>query len=118
MTNPGQDPGQQAATRGDVPVISVPKGGGAVRDLGEKFEVNAVNGTASLSIPVQIEGGRSGFKPQVILSYDAGSGNGPFGWGWSVSQPEITRKTDKGLPRYDDVGESDTYILSGAEDLV
>jgi hypothetical protein len=32
--------------------------------------------------------------------------------------PTITRKTDKGLPRYYDVEESDEYILSGAEDLV
>jgi hypothetical protein len=30
----------------------------------------------------------------------------------------ITRKTDKGLPRYVDEAESDTYLLSGAEDLV
>ena len=32
--------------------------------------------------------------------------------------PSITRKTDKGLPRYDDAAESDVFILSGAEDLV
>ncbi|MBV8377831.1 MAG: toxin, partial [Verrucomicrobia bacterium] len=28
------------------------------------------------------------------------------------------RKTDKGLPRYDDAGESDVFILSNAEDLM
>ncbi|WP_366836081.1 SpvB/TcaC N-terminal domain-containing protein [Nitrosomonas sp.] len=32
--------------------------------------------------------------------------------------PAITRKTDKGLPRYNDADESDVFILSGAEDLV
>ena len=32
--------------------------------------------------------------------------------------PAITRKTDKGLPRYRDAEESDVFILSGAEDLV
>src|SRR5207247_569965 len=32
--------------------------------------------------------------------------------------PAITRKTDKGLPRYLDSDESDVFILSGAEDLV
>jgi hypothetical protein len=32
--------------------------------------------------------------------------------------PAITRKTDKGLPRYCDVDESDVFILSGVEDLV
>ena len=30
----------------------------------------------------------------------------------------ITRKTDKGLPGYEDADESDVFILSGAEDLV
>ncbi|MFT3770203.1 MAG: SpvB/TcaC N-terminal domain-containing protein [Minicystis sp.] len=30
----------------------------------------------------------------------------------------MTRKTDRGLPRYDDAAESDVFILSGAEDLV
>jgi Salmonella virulence plasmid 65kDa B protein len=47
-----------------------------------------------------------------------GSGNGPFGLGWKLSLPEITRKTDKGLPKYQDAEESDVFILSGAEDLV
>ncbi len=32
--------------------------------------------------------------------------------------PTITRKTDKGLPRYRDEVDSDEFILSGAEDLV
>jgi hypothetical protein len=34
------------------------------------------------------------------------------------SIPAITRKTDKGLPRYCDAEVSDVFILSGAEDLV
>src|SRR5262249_40199925 len=37
---------------------------------------------------------------------------------FALSVPMITRKTDKGLPRYYDVEESDEYIFSGAEDLV
>src|SRR5262249_44667792 len=40
---------------------------------------------------------------------------GPFGFGWSVGIPQISRRTDKGLPRYD---ESDVFVLSGSEDLV
>ena len=32
--------------------------------------------------------------------------------------PAITRKTDKGLPRYNDDPDPDTFILTGAEDLV
>ena len=100
------------------PSISLPKGGGAIRGIGEKFSANPVTGTGSLTVPIATSPGRSGFGPQLSLSYDSGAGNGLFGLGWSLSLPSITRKTDKGLPRYDDASESDVYILSGAEDLV
>ncbi len=100
------------------PSVSLPKGGGAVRGIGEKFAANPVTGTGSMSVPVATSPGRSGFGPQLSLSYDSGSGNGPFGLGWTLSLPSITRKTDKGLPRYQDEEESDVFILSGAEDLV
>ena len=101
-----------------APTISLPKGGGAIRGIGEKFAANPVTGTGSLSVPIATSPGRSGFGPQLSLSYDSGSGNGPFGIGWSLSLPAITRRTDKGLPKYCDAEESDVFILSGAEDLV
>jgi RHS repeat-associated protein len=101
-----------------APSISLPKGGGAIRGIGEKFAASPVTGTGSMSVPIATSPGRSGFGPQLSLSYDSGAGNGPFGFGWSLSLPAITRKTDKGLPQYDDANESDVYILSGAEDLV
>jgi RHS repeat-associated protein len=100
------------------PAISLPKGGGAIKGMGEKFAANPVTGTGSMSVPIATTPGRSGFGPQLSLSYDSGSGNGIFGMGWSLSLPMVTRKTDKGLPRYGDVEESDVFILSGAEDLV
>src|SRR5438552_14194159 len=88
------------------PSISLPKGGGAIRGMGEKFSANPVTGTASLSVPLAISPGRSTFGPQLSLSYDSGAGNGPFGLGWTLSVSVITRKTDKGLPQYRDVDES------------
>lgn len=100
------------------PTISLPKGGGAIRGIGEKFAANPVTGSGSMSVPIATSPGRSGFGPQLSLSYDSGAGNGPFGFGWSFSLPSITRKTDKGLPQYFDAQESDVFILSGAEDLV
>src|SRR5688572_35210 len=101
-----------------APRISLPKGGGAIRGLGEKFAANPVTGTGSMSVPLAVSPGRSGVGPQLALSYDSGAGNGPFGFGWSLSLPSITRKTDKGLPKYLDALDSDVFILSGAEDLV
>src|SRR5262249_19781463 len=101
-----------------LPSIALPKGGGAIRGIGEKFAANPVTGTGSLSVPIFTTAGRSGFGPQLLLSYDSGAGNGPFGFGWRLSLPAITCKTDKGLPQYRDAEDSDVFILSGAEDLV
>lgn len=101
-----------------APSVSLPKGGGAIRSLGEKFAANPVTGTGAMSVPIATSPGRSGFGPQLSLAYDSGAGNGPFGFGWSLSVPSITRKTDKGLPQFLDAIDSDVFMLSGAEDLV
>jgi RHS repeat-associated protein len=101
-----------------LPSVTLPKGGGAIRGLEEKLTVTAATGTASLGISLPLSPGRSGFTPPLRLAYDSGSGNGPLGFGWSLGVPAITRKTDKGLPRYCDGEESDVFILAGAEDLV
>jgi RHS repeat-associated protein len=104
--------------RFSAPAVSLPKGGGAIKGIGEKFAANPVTGTGSLSIPLPLSPGRSGFTPALALSYDSGAGNGPYGFGWSVRYPSITRRTDRGLPQYLDSKESDVFILSAAEDLV
>lgn len=110
--------GARATSPYEPPAVQAPKGGGAVRGLGEKFGANAVTGTASMSLPLAISRGRSGFQPTLSLSYDSGAGNGPFGFGWSLSTPSITRRTDRGIPRYGSNDATDVFILSGAEDLV
>jgi len=90
--------------------------------MGEKFAANPVTGSGSMTVPIATSPGRGGFGPQLSLGYDSGAGNGPFGFGWSLSLPSITRKTDKGLPRYLDWSsepqEADVFLLSGSEDLV
>ncbi|KAH8588417.1 SpvB domain-containing protein, partial [Bisporella sp. PMI_857] len=112
------DPQTEKSTVPKPPAISLPKGGGAIRDIGEKFTANPVTGTGSMSIPLASSMGRSGFGPNLLLSYNSGQGNGAFGTGWQLSLAHITRKTDKGLPRYLDSEELDTFLISGVEDLV
>jgi len=94
--------------RVNAPQITLPKGGGAVRGIDEKFTTNAATatGTGSVSIPLPLSTGRSGFGPQLSLSYDSGRGNGAFGIGWGHSLPSITLRTDKGVPRYRNTNES------------
>src|SRR5512136_3243058 len=116
-TNAGPVGKEERSTAIQAPSISLPKGGGAIRGIGEKFAANPVTGTGSMSVPIATSPGRSGFGPQLSLSYNSGAGNGPFGFGWSLSLPSITRKTDKGLPLYLDgaqaQADSDVFILSG-----
>lgn len=63
------------------PAITLPKGGGAVRGIGEKFAANPVTGIGAMSVPIATSPGRTGFGPSLSLSYNSSSGNGPFGFG-------------------------------------
>ena len=60
----------QVSTR----TISLPKAGGAIRGIGEKFSVNPATG--ALTVPIFTSPGRSDFYPQLSLVCDSGSGNG------------------------------------------
>ncbi|MDO6433174.1 SpvB/TcaC N-terminal domain-containing protein [Flavitalea sp. BT771] len=111
------DRGKSRSNAIEIPSISLPKGGGAIKGIDEKFNVNAVNGTASLSIPLPFSQAR-GISPQMALSYNSGAGNGVFGMGWDLDLPTIKRRTDDGLPHYIDAIDSDSFLLSQAEDLV
>ncbi|WP_171064558.1 SpvB/TcaC N-terminal domain-containing protein, partial [Actinomadura soli] len=102
-------------------MISKPKGGGAIRDIGETFAANPANGTGTLTVPVPVSPGRRGFAPSMALVYDSGTGGGVFGLGWNLDVPAITRRTDRGVPRYRDAGppaDEDTFQLLGGDDLV
>jgi Salmonella virulence plasmid 65kDa B protein len=97
-------------------VIALPKGGGALQGIGEKFAPDLFTGTGNFTVPIALPPGRNGFQPELNLVYSTGNGNGPFGLGWNVSIPGVSRKTSQGIPRYDDA--KDVFLLSGAEDLV
>jgi len=103
----------------ETPEISLPKGGGALKGIDEKFKVNAANGTANINIALPFSPGRNGFAPSLALSYNSGSGNGVFGLGWTLESSSIKRKTDKRLPHYNSLNlEKDVFTISGFEDLV
>jgi hypothetical protein len=72
-----------------APTLSLPKGGGAIRGIDEKFSTNLATGTASFTVPIATSRGRSGFALDLGLGYDSGAGNGPFGIGWHISVPDM-----------------------------
>src|SRR5262245_37825501 len=92
----GTTGGVSAQGTGGAPTnaaISVPRGGGAIRSIGETFQAAPFTGTGNFSVPIFTSPGRSGFGPQLTLQYSTGHGNGPFGLGWQLSVPQISRKT-------------------------
>jgi hypothetical protein len=92
--------------------ISLPKGGGAIRGIGEKFATNPVTATGSMTVPIATSPGRSGFGLNYRTPYVSGSGSGPFGLGWHLSLPSITRKADEHLTRYRHATVSDLFTLA------
>jgi virulence plasmid B protein len=97
-------------------IISLPKGGGAIQGIGETFSPDLFTGTGNFSVPIALPPGRNGFQPQLSLGYSTGNGNGPFGLGWALGIPGVSRKTSKGVPRYQE--SEDVFILSSSVDLV
>jgi hypothetical protein len=96
LTVSGEDKNASSFSRNsniEAPKIELPKGGGSIKGIEEKFNVNAVTGTSSFSIPIPVSQSRQGFTPVLQLSYNSASGNGPFGLGWQLGTPSIVRKT-------------------------
>ena len=123
---PGRDPPptgeQHKPAPSYAPSVSLPTGGGALRSIGEKFSSNLFTGAGTMTVPIATSPGRGGFGPTLALDYSTGFGNGPFGLGWQLGVPAISRKTEKGVPEYrdeePDPWRRDIFILAGAEDLV
>ncbi len=101
--------------------ISLPKGPGSIEGLGESFQPSLNTGTAKYGIGIKLPPGVAGHQPSLGLRYEGGGGNGPLGFGWSLSMSSIQRRTDKGIPTYGaDVGfkRTDLFINESKEELV
>src|SRR5690606_677993 len=72
-------------------------------------------GNAAMSYPLNIPAGRNGMQPQLAISYNSGGGNGWMGLGWNLQLPSITIDTRWGVPRYDTLLETETYLLNGEQ---
>lgn len=108
----------RSVTAVKVPTLELPKGGGAIRGIGETFSTNLAMGTGGMSIPVAVSPGRGGAAPQLAVTYSSGSGQSLFGVGWSMAVPSVRRRTDKQLPTYNDRDEEDVFLFAGEEELV
>ena len=97
-----------------TPELNFPKGGGTIQGLGEAVGNGGMLGTATLSIPLPISPARS-LTPGLALSYSSGAGNSPFGLGFFLTIPTISRRVVKGVPSYTD---EDEFLYFNREVLV
>jgi hypothetical protein len=63
--------------------INLPTAGNALRGIGQKFATNPVTGRGTMTAPIAISPGQSGFGPELSISYGSGAGNSPVGFGWT-----------------------------------
>ncbi|MGD1859004.1 MAG: SpvB/TcaC N-terminal domain-containing protein [Leptolyngbyaceae cyanobacterium] len=98
----------------DVPQVRLPKGGGAIKGIGETFQSSPFTGTGSFAIPLGVPVAR-GLEPDLQLTYSSAGSQGVFGMGFNLSVPHVTRRTEKRLPDYSNL---DEFVFSDAEYLV
>jgi len=114
--NENEEPAQPAASGKQdnlvhAPTLNLPKGGGAIRGMERSSRQIPsqhwlhVNSHCHQSWPIRL-------WPATFAFLRLRCRQGPFGLGWNLPLPSITRKTDKGLPYYNDADESDVFILS------
>jgi hypothetical protein len=71
----------------------------SIATIGNSWSAVGPTGTAGFELPVPTTAGR-GYDPQLTLRHNSNSGNGPFGVGWGIDISRISRRTNKGVPRY------------------
>ncbi len=98
-------------------ILNLPSGGGSVSGQGSEFGVDLNTGTATAKFDLTLPAGPNGIMPPCSLQYSAGSGDGPFGMGWSLGLMTIRRKITPAADAPDPTAPG-AYSLVGVGDLV
>jgi hypothetical protein len=114
MLEPQTDKKDETPSVLSVPNTTLPKGGGSLQKLDGLIPNVDMNGTLRLSIALPLTPARY-LTPSLSLQYQSTQGNSAFGLGWDVSVATIRRRTNKGVPFYND---QDIFIGSDGEYLV
>ena len=104
--------------------ISLPKGGGAVSGLGEKFSPDLFTGTGNFAVPIAVPAAGGGAAAAVAGVQHRGRERAVRA-GLAAEPARGVPQDLRGIPRYIDAAgpgtdglRADVFVLSGAEDLV
>jgi hypothetical protein len=75
----------------------------------EELDVDPFTGACTYRLPLRIPHGRGNFTPDLALTYNSARRNSPFGWGWQLRVPNISRSVWPAMPKYAD---AKTYLRS------
>ncbi len=100
--------------------LSLPKGPGSIEGLASAdFAPKLATGNASYSVEIALPPGARGLKPKLALAYDSGGGVSEMGIGWRLSGvAKIQRRTNEGLPRFDETDRFEVAGLGTPADLI
>ncbi len=111
--------GEGSAPASPGQATSLPSGPSTVMGLGESFSPQLSTGIATYQVPLKLPVARGGVQPRLDLSYMSAGGWGLAGFGWSLGASAISRKTDRGLPHYDDRASwhpgQDRFVFGGMD---
>jgi len=93
--------------------VSLPQGGGAAMASSDSLTVDMSRGGGSYSVSIQAPPGRGGLNSDLRLNYSSTTGFGAAGLGWNLDTPRIFRRTDTGVPTYND--SEDVFSYQGEE---
>jgi hypothetical protein len=93
--------GARGADTGDAPIV--------FSGLAETPSADLFTGSATTRIAIDVPPGRRGVSPTIALQYSSNGGPSPYGYGWTLPIPRVSRSTKHGVPRYD---ASDVFVLS------
>jgi len=91
----------QASPSLSITPPTLPKGGGAIQSIGKGWGAVGPTGAASFDIPLPLSPGR-GFAPSLSMGYSSAAGNGSCGMGWGLTRLAVARRSNKGVPAYDE----------------
>jgi RHS repeat-associated protein len=87
--------------------------------MGESFSAQISTGIATYNVPIGLPKARGTVQPSLLLSYSSSGGFGMAGHGWNIGSSVIARKTDHGMPRFDDRASwhanQDRFTFGGSE---